>query len=173
MTDGAITIDAAAVDLDISPSQLRSWIAAGAPVACRGRKGRGNRTLVDVSAVRAWHRARQPAAQDADARVADVLRVLQARLPELLANAVHGAFVQTPVKRDPTALAWLACVAWQLALIDVQHEIEELGGGCAANAPLPGAIDYLRTVANKSRSFEHFPQDRSNDPTQLLRVDRP
>src|SRR5690606_32463639 len=83
----ALPIPAAAAQLGVSTPTLKRWLRQGAPVARRGRRGRGCRTLIDPEAIRAWRRA-----QDADhAQVEAVLRALAGRIPELLADAAEEA----------------------------------------------------------------------------------
>ncbi len=53
-TSDALPLPDAAHALGVSASTLRRWIAEGAPVARRGRRGRGRSTLVQVAAVTAW-----------------------------------------------------------------------------------------------------------------------
>ena len=75
----------AARALGVSTSTLRRWMQAGAPVARRGRRGRGCRALLDPVAVQAW---REGERGDADA----ALRDLAGRLPELIGDAMAEAF---------------------------------------------------------------------------------
>ena len=72
----------AAAALNISPGTLRRWIRDGAPVAHRGRRGRGHALLLDAEAVRAWR----------SAGTSETLQTFAARIPELLANAADEAF---------------------------------------------------------------------------------
>jgi hypothetical protein len=50
----AVPLIAAAAELGMSVPGLRRAIRAGAPVARRGRRGRGNSCLVDPAAIVAW-----------------------------------------------------------------------------------------------------------------------
>jgi hypothetical protein len=59
-TSEALPLLDAAHALGVSASTLRRWIAEGAPVARRGRRGRGRSTLVQVAAVTAWRAPGRP-----------------------------------------------------------------------------------------------------------------
>src|SRR5690606_35936660 len=96
----------AALALGVSPSTLRRWVAAGCPVARRGRRGRGCQTLFDPVAVLAW---REVGRGDVDA----ALRDLAGRIPELLGAALAEAYRLAPDKRGS---AWTAAAGWQLAV---------------------------------------------------------
>ena len=50
----AISITEAARQLGKSTATVRRWIAQGAPTVALGKDGRGNGSLVDVDALRAW-----------------------------------------------------------------------------------------------------------------------
>ena len=61
MTDASAILlprASAARELGVAERTLRDWIAAGAPVARPGRRGRGGSALFDVRAVAAWRRRR-------------------------------------------------------------------------------------------------------------------
>jgi hypothetical protein len=55
---GAVTVSACAAQLGAKASRVKYWIALGAPVVRRGRKGAGNSTLIDPQALLAWMNAR-------------------------------------------------------------------------------------------------------------------
>lgn len=86
------SLSEAAAALGISRRELKRWIAAGAPVIVRGRRGRGNRELLDVEALRAWDAARR-APRDA---VRAAMATLAHQLPERLATEVAELF-ETPL----------------------------------------------------------------------------
>lgn len=102
----AVSVVEAAAELGISDRQLEDDIRYGAPVARRGRRGRGCRTLVIVADVRAWREARGNQ-HDAFARAA-----FAGEVSEIVAEAVYATFVAIagPHKRASAgvlAQAWL------------------------------------------------------------------
>lgn len=111
----AFPIYEAAAALDMGESTLRAWIAKGAPVARRGRRGRGCATLVDPAAVAAWRRA----VDGQDAALA-----LAGQLPELVADAVYQSFIEAEGV-PKTALAGILAATWYrvaAALLDHLRE---------------------------------------------------
>lgn len=130
-----LPIRQAARALSASESTLHRWIAAGAPVARRGRRGRGHVTLIDPAAIEAW-RAAKAGADDVDA----ALRSLAGALPELLADAAFEAFRLAPDKRGA---AWTAAAAWQLS-IDAIHDHLQIDKPCTE---LPEGVEWLRKIA--------------------------
>lgn len=63
-----LPLEAAAAALEIGASTLSLYVTRDAPVAVRGRRGRGGAALFDVEAVRAWiARRKAPASIDAGA----------------------------------------------------------------------------------------------------------
>lgn len=140
MSDG-LRVPAAAEVLGISVPTLRRWIARGAPVSRRGRRGRGSATLVDPVAVTAW-RGSCDVTDHAD------LVVLAAELPELVGAAVAEAFhhVDGPHKR---ACAGVLAGAWYLvvlALLDrLRHDVPDLRDPDV----LPASIERLRKISSR------------------------
>lgn len=131
----------AARALGVSTPTLKRWLRQGAPVARRGRRGRGCRTLIDPEAIRAWRRA-----QDADhAQVEAVLRALAGRVPELLAEAAAEAFRLAPDKRGA---AWTACAVWQLSVAAVLDHLRECGADVGDPDAIPECIERLRKIAS-------------------------
>lgn len=133
----AVPIAEAARIAGVSPRTLRRWIRAGAPVARRGGRGRGRVTLVCPAAVAAWRRA-----QRGQTDPGDLLRVLAADLPELLACAVVEAFraAEGPSK---VATAWPLADAWYRC---TQALLERLRADCLDVpdlAAVPEPISYL------------------------------
>lgn len=131
---GPVVIADAALALGVSESTVRRWIAAGAPVARRGGRGRGNATLVDLDAMAAW-------LTECDAETA--LVAFAGRVPELVAQAMDEAFrmIEGPHKR---ALAEPLVVAWYLACAAVME-----AAGTDAPEALPEVIERLRKIAGK------------------------
>ncbi|TWT21647.1 hypothetical protein [Luteimonas wenzhouensis] len=137
----ALPVPAAAAALGVSVPTLKRWIGRGAPVARRGRRGRGCRTLIDPEAILAWR-----AAQDADrAQVEAALRALAGRIPELLADAAAEAFRLAPDKRGA---AWTACAAWQLSLAAVLDDLRACGAEINDPDTIPEPIERLRKIAS-------------------------
>lgn len=136
----ALPIDEAARALGVAPSTLRRWIALGAPVARRGRRGRGHVTLIDPEAIEAW-RAAKAGGDDVDA----VLRSLAGALPELLADAAFEAFRLAPDKRGA---AWAAAAAWQLSAFALHDLLAEHVGALPEPTAIPEPIERLRKIAN-------------------------
>lgn len=136
----ALPVPQAARVLGTSSATLRRWIAAGAPVARRGRRGRGRATLVDPAAVMAWRRREGGT---------DALLILAARLPELLAQAAEQAHRAAPDKRDPVTAAWCLCAAWQLGVAAVVEVAREAGADIPDISAIPEAIERLRKIATR------------------------
>lgn len=136
----ALPVPAAAAALGVSTPTLKRWIARGAPVARRGRRGRGCRTLIDPEAIRAWRQA-----QDADHTHVDAaLRALAGRVPDLLADAVEEAFRLAPDKRGA---AWTAVAAWQLSVAAVFDHLRDCGADVGDPDAVPESIERLRKIA--------------------------
>lgn len=138
----ALPIGEAARALGVSPSTLHRWITNGAPVARRGRRGRGCRTLIDPEAVRAWRQA-----QDADhTPIEAALRALAGRVPELLADAAATAHRSAPDKRNS---AWALCASWQLAVGMILDDIRASGVDVSDPVAVPEGIERLRKIATR------------------------
>lgn len=140
----ARSTEEAARELRVSEPTLRRWIADGAPVARKGRRGRGCQTLIDPLAIRAWR-----AAQSADPEAVEhVLRDLAGRVPELVAGAIAEAFRACPSKRDPAGLAWMGAAGWALivgAFLDLLHErLPDLD-----EPAIPESVERLRKIAGR------------------------
>ena len=139
-----VPLPVAATALCVPTGTLRRWIREGAPVAHRGRRGRGCCTLVDVSAVRAWCDSRGNQRQMLE--LADSFR-------EVIAEAVFQVFKHAdgPHKR---ALAGLAHPTW-FAVANALHEhmrvlvpeIPELG-------PTPEKIKRFSLIFGDARSVQ-------------------
>lgn len=142
MTGRAVSIPDAAAALDVSEATLRRWIAAGAPQARRGGRGRGRAALVDPHAVAAWHRAQGP-----QARPMDTLETLAADLPDVLAQAAWAAFMECdgPQRRQ---LAGVLAAAWYLAACAVADRIRRDAPDIADPEHLPEPIERLRKIAH-------------------------
>ncbi len=136
---GPLPLAEAARELDVSEATLRRWLTQGAPVASRGRRGRGRAHLIDPTAVRAWR-----AASDHDARLIE----FAGALPELIGRAMADAFRLHPDKRQRAALAWLACAGWQLATESLADQLGHPGPDA-----IPPEIERLRKIAHGSRDF--------------------
>lgn len=143
-TTGGLPLAEAARELNVSEGTLRRWIVQGAPVASRGRRGRGCRTLICPDAVRAWR-----AASVHDAR----LTKFAGAMPELVGKAMADAFRLHPDKRQRAALAWLACAGWQLAVEALTDDLRHHLPGLPAQHSIPEAVAALQKIAHGSRDF--------------------
>lgn len=141
---GPLPLTEAARALGISPATLRRWLTQGAPVASRGRRGRGRAHLIDPTAVRRWR-----AASDHDARLIE----FAGALPELIGKAMADAFRLHPDKRQRAALAWLACAGWQLAVEALTDDLRHHLPGLPAQHSIPEAVAALQKIAHGSRDF--------------------
>lgn len=138
----AVPIDTAAEALGVSKTTLRRWVAAGAPVAHRGGRGRGRSTLVDIAAVQAWRR------QGEDAR-ADLARVLACEMSELVGEAVSEAFRLAPDKRDARGAAWVACAAWQHVVSALMDRLRMENAELPDVETVPESMERLRKIATR------------------------
>lgn len=136
---GAVPIRDAARALGVPPITLRHWIAAGAPVARRGGRGRGNCTLIDVEAVRAWRSA------DCEQQL---LLALAAELPEVLAVAAEDALRTIEGGPKGRAAATLAAGWYVGALATVDH-LRQRCPTIPEIAAIPAAIERLRAIAGR------------------------
>lgn len=145
----AVDLAVAARELGVAPETVRRWVAAGAPAARRGARGRGRRTLVDPAALAAWRRS---CAAEGSNRELDAHR-LAADLPNAIADAVDAAFrlAEGPHKR---ASAGLLAAAWFLSSTAVLDRLRELEPDVAELAVLPEKIRHLRGI---SSGFDRFP----------------
>ena len=144
----AVPLREAAVALETSVSTLRRWIAQGAPVARRGRRGRRHRTLVEVEAINAWRRA--GAAQTAGDRdaVKDALWRLGCEVPQLIADAVWDAWER--MEGLPRAhLAGPMAATWYVVTSALLDRLGELGDTLFDIEPgaIPESIQQLRKIA--------------------------
>lgn len=128
-----LPIPQAAKILGVHPATLKRWISRGAPVARRGRRGRGGRTLVDVDQVRQWQKG-----GDAEA----VLYRLAADVPHLLADAMAQAhrLAEGPYKRE---LGQGLCGAWYLANAAIADRLRNEIPNIQEPTDLPPAIAQM------------------------------
>lgn len=138
MTTGQpLPIHEAAQALGLSPGQLRRLVAAGAPCARHGQRGRGHVALIDPQAVRVW--------SGANARDALVME-LSGVLPAILADALSRAHQLTdgPHKR---AVAGSLVGTWILAngsLMD--HLRDRCPSVPEASNELPEQVERLKKI---------------------------
>ena len=136
---GAVPIRDAARALGVPPITLRHWIAAGAPVARRGGRGRGNCTLVAPAAVRAWR-----SAGTAD----QLLHALAAELPQALAEAMAEAHaLATGVAKAP--LAGILAGVWYITVSKTLDALRAHGATIPEIAAIPATIERLRDIAGR------------------------
>ena len=126
----------AARALGMRPARLRGLIAAGAPVARRGSRGRGHATLVCPAAVREWLVA---------GATQQFVLTLAAELPAALAAAMEDALRRVEGSPKDRAAGLLAG-AWYLAACTT---LDVLRGHCPAVPDVrvvPPAIERLRAI---------------------------
>lgn len=135
----ALPVATAAAELGVPPGTVRRWVREGAPVAQRGRRGRGQALLVDPEAIRGWRLAgeRQQIALE-----------LAGQIPEILARAAAES-LQLAQGLDKHRLAGILAGAWYLGASAV---LDHLRGTCAAvplaeAIPEPVEITALRKIA--------------------------
>jgi hypothetical protein len=133
----AVTIRDAARALGVSAPTVRRWLRDGAPVLRRGGRGRGRVALLDVDALAAWRRMRDGGTAH------DALVVLAAEIPELVADAMHEAFVLVdgPHKR---ACAGALAGAGYLAIVALLDRMRRDDQRVPEVTTLPAKIDQLR-----------------------------
>ena len=133
----AVPVPDAAAALGVAEVTLRRWMREGAPVARRGRRGRGCRALIDPDAVEAWRRRTAGT---------DFVLAFAGRVPELVAAAVGDAFLQCsgPHKR---ALAGALAGAWYLVATSICDALREHAPAVPEIAHLPEGIEALRKIA--------------------------
>lgn len=138
-TTGGLPLDQAARELGISSSTLRRWIEKdGAPVAQRGRRGRGCRTLICPTAVRAWRAA--------TGREAVLIEISNA-MPELIAEAVAKSW-QEARGIDKRRLAGILSATWFVAASAVLEQLHRLHPATAPDPrSVPEPIQRLRKIA--------------------------
>lgn len=129
----------AARALGVGEATLRRWIQRGCPVAARGRRGRGCRTMIDPVAVRAWHRA-----QGGE----DALLAFAGAVPELVAEAVNRSFLATdgPHKR---AVAGVLGGCWYLVTTAILDRLREHSPDIPEVSTLPEPVANLRKIATQ------------------------
>lgn len=135
----ALPISDAALALGIPQTELRALIAAGAPVAQRGGKGRGNCTLVDPEAVRTWRAA------SANERL---LQTLAAELPEVLATAMAESHaLATGLSKGQ--LAAVLAGAWYVAATRALDALRAHSSAIPDLSVVPTAVRKLREIAGR------------------------
>lgn len=135
---GPLPLAEAASELGVAESTLRRWLAAGAPVAQRGRRGRGCRTLICPDAVRAWRAA--------TGREAVLIEISNA-MPELIARAAMESWRQAQGV-DKRRLAGVTAAGWFIATSAVLDHLHRLHPAIAPDPrALPEPIQLLRKIA--------------------------
>ena len=133
----AVPVTAAAAILHISTPTLKRWIAAGAPVARRGRRGRGALTLVDPVAVEAW-RASQCV----------TLAAAAAAIPDVVAEAMAAALIEAEGLPKQRMAGFLAG-CWYRATTAVLDHLREHDPAVGDAVALPLAIERLRKISQR------------------------
>jgi hypothetical protein len=134
-----LPLSVAAAALGISVPRLRRLIAAGAPVARRGRRGRGGAFLVDAEAVRRWQ-----AAGGRDAR----LHAFAADVPRVVAEACAESFAQVtgPHKR---ATAGVLAGAWYVVTIAILGRLRAELPELTDPTVVPESVERLREIGSR------------------------
>jgi hypothetical protein len=123
----ALPLDLAANELKVSPSTVRAWASAGAPVFLKAR-GRGRRSLYDPEAIQRWR----------DGDTSTELRAFCERIPELIDEAVRRAHDATPEPRKRQSAPILALLGYEA----ISGLLE--AAGVDAIRELPQTIERLR-----------------------------
>lgn len=121
--------------LGVDRSTLARWLASGAPVVRRGRRGRGKlETLVDPEQVAEWRR-----------RERSMLAKLGAAIPQIVADAVVAAFNESdgPGKR---ASARLAALIWYRVTVDVTDRMRVDASDIPEVDRVPANVARLRDI---------------------------
>ena len=134
-----VPLKCAAAELGLSLPTLKRNIRAGAPVAKRGRRGRGCATLIDPAAFAAWRRSRATPAHD------DRLLVITGELPELIAATVYECFIAMdgPHKR---ACASELAKCWFLVTTAVLDRLRTDRPDVPELDAVPEKINALRSI---------------------------
>jgi hypothetical protein len=140
----AVSLKQAVSELGISRATLLRSIAEGAPVAQRGGRGRGRQTLVDPVAIAAWREAR--AAEQAEQQQ---LLEIAGVVPELVADAVHAAFVQIEGAHKRAA-AGLLTGAWYLIASALLDELRRRDPRISELTEVPEKVSRLRVIFDGS-----------------------
>ncbi len=132
---GVLAVPQAAAELRVSVPTVRRWIADGAPVVRRGRRGRGQSTLVNPQAVAAWRASESVS-----------LATAAAGLPDVIGQALAAALEHSeglPKQR----MAGVLCGAWYLAAVAVMDHLRESDPGIPDVTSVPLSIERLRKIA--------------------------
>lgn len=141
-----LTIEQAAAELGLPPTTVRYWIdRRGCPTVRRGGRGRGNATLIDPAAVRAWMAGRDQPATTAPTSEHGMALMYAERVPDLLAEALYNAWRETdgPAKRQ---LAASVAVAWYQAASAELDRLRNRHPDIPHVTSLPEAIVKLKLI---------------------------
>lgn len=125
----------AARALGIRPGTLRRWIRQGCP-AQRGRRGRGNSTLVNPESVRQW--------READPVGVAILEIADA-LPETLAGAIAQSH-RLAQGIDKRQLAGILAATWVMVTTAALDHLRDLNPYVPEIETLPDEIERLRKI---------------------------
>jgi hypothetical protein len=139
-----VTITIAAAALGYSESQLRRRIKHGAPVVVRGESGRGNSTLIDVQAFRAWERAADSERSDIARREAlrDACVAACSAFEETLAEILRSNELEQAIGIRPWMQARLAGYLWLRITQALRAQAER--NDCASLPPLRNPENLTR-----------------------------
>lgn len=144
----AVPLNAAAHALGISEPQLRRWVIAGAPVARRGKRGRGCATLYDVQAIETWRHATDASDTKGSNAISGDTRLLRIAgdVPRLIASALDAAFRECD-RRDKRALAAAFAACWYLSSATVLDRLRVECTDVPEVEELPEPIRRLQKIA--------------------------
>jgi hypothetical protein len=129
-----VPVTTAAAALGVSPRQVRRWIADGAPVARRGRQGRGRATLVDPLAMEAWRTSQRV-----------TLAAAAAGIPDILAGVIVRELERAEGLPKQRMAGWAAGV-WYAASVAVMDELRRHDPAVGDVATVPLAVERLRKI---------------------------
>jgi hypothetical protein len=130
-----LPLPAAADALGVTVPTLRRWIRAGAPLARRGRRGRGRQALVDVRAIEAWRASQAP-----------TLAAAAAGLPEVLAAVVERAVLEADGLPKARMAGWAAGL-WYSCSVAVLDSLRQHDPAVGDVSTVPLAVERLRKIA--------------------------
>ena len=131
---GVVAVAEAAAELRVSVPTVRRWIADGAPVVRRGRRGRGQSTLVNPQALLTWRASGGPS-----------LAAAAAALPDLIGECIVEALAQAdglPKQR----VVGLLCLAWYRVATRVMDHLREHDSAVGDVVTIPLSIERLRKI---------------------------
>lgn len=139
----ALPLTLAARELGVSSSTLRRWIRAGAPLARRGRRGRGRAALVSVEAVASWRASYAVAERPGVSVIPDFSAV-----PDILGDTISEILDRAdglPKQR----IARMLCELWYVSAFRVMDHLREIDPATPDVSAVPLSIERLRKLATR------------------------